>query len=485
MNTTRLQNRQRRQVVAGRFGRAQLSLVEHALCPLDRALTLQPNFVFETSYFFTDRNRNRKQAHVRIGGLDGLSPHDEFYLWGLLSLALTQSDPQPDFLATPYYCLKHLGIITAEKRGGREFELFRTAIKRLAGIRYQNDLFYDPIRGEHRAVSCGFLNYSLPLNPNTPSSTSSTRAWRFAWDPIFFELAQATGGALSFDLSLYRKLDPATRRLFLFLKKQFWRKEETGALDLHDLAVQVLGFSPTIETSHLKRKVARCIDQLIGVEFLELPSDITRTRDLFVKKGKSVYSIRLQRGPAFNTVSFPNTTMAESPLVDPLRSIGFDQAAIARILSRCSPRIIEQWSDITLAAMERHGPQFFKKSPQAYFMDNVVAATDKRRTPPDWWRELRKQELNRQREQNQIKAKLVQRDSSLDSFEEYLRTEARETFDRISHKLLEELRQAGKSEAEAQEFARRSARTHLRHKFHKEHPEADASDGFQSIGSLL
>ena len=64
----------------------------------------------------------------------------------------------------------------------------------------QSDAFYDPIRGEHRAVSFGFLNYSLPLGEE------SSRAWRFAWDPIFFELAQATGGALSFDLTLYRQL---------------------------------------------------------------------------------------------------------------------------------------------------------------------------------------------------------------------------------------------------------------------------------------
>lgn len=64
-------------------------------------------------------------------------------------------------------------------------------------MRYQNDAFYDPVRGESRAVSFGLFNYSLPLD------LGSSRAWRFAWDPIFFELALATGGALSFDLSLY------------------------------------------------------------------------------------------------------------------------------------------------------------------------------------------------------------------------------------------------------------------------------------------
>ncbi len=61
--------------------------------------------------------------------------------------------------------------------------------------------------------------------------------------------------------------------------------------------------------------------------------------------------------------------------------------------------MIEQWADITLAARERQGESFYTNSPQAYFIDNLKAAKASRRTPPDWWHELRKQELARQREQ--------------------------------------------------------------------------------------
>ena len=92
------------------------------------------------------------------------------YLLPILSLALSQPEPTADFFATPYYCLRQLGLITSDKRGGREFESFRAALKRLAGIRYQNDAFYDPVRGEHRDVSFGFLNYSLPLDSNSSRS---------------------------------------------------------------------------------------------------------------------------------------------------------------------------------------------------------------------------------------------------------------------------------------------------------------------------
>jgi len=383
-------------------------------------------------------------------------------------------------MATPYYCLRQLGVITTEKRGGREFELFRAAVQRIAGMRYQNDAFYDPIRGEHRAVSFGFLNYSLPLDPG------SSRAWRFAWDPIFFELAQATGGTLSFDLAVYRSLDAASRRLYLYLKKIFWRRDTTGALDLRQLAVDVLGFAPTVETSHLKRKVARCIQQLLDLNLLRLPTDAASVMELFTKKSKGVYTFRLYRGEAF---AFPTSPLlqseVESPLVEPLRSIGFDTGTIHRIIGQHPASLIEQWADITLAAKERHGADFFRRSPQAYFLDNVKGASEKRRTPPDWWRDLRKCELRREREQEQSKAKLFDEKESGDEFEKYLQAEARDAFQRITQKLIADLRKAGQGEPEARDNADYMARVHLRQQFDREHPEADGSTGFRKVGSLM
>ena len=147
-------------------------------------------------------------------------------------------------------------MIPRSGNGGKNYILFRNAINRLAAVTYRNDHFYDPVRGEHRDVGFGFLSYSLPLDPQ------SSRAWRFAWDPIFFEFCQATGGALRFDFKTYRSLDPACRRLYLLLKKIFWRNETSPEFDLRDLAVNIIGFSPTQETCKLKQKVVRCIDTL-------------------------------------------------------------------------------------------------------------------------------------------------------------------------------------------------------------------------------
>ena len=179
--------------------------MEHALCPLDASTSLSGPHIHETHYSYTDDNHHRKQAHVRVACPEGLSPTDEFYLWGLLSLTFAQPNPTHDFYATPYYCLRHLdGTI-----GGMNYAQFLSAITRLSTVTYRNDRFYDPVRGEHRNVGFGFLSYSLPLDP------ASSRAWRFAWDPIFFEFCQAASGALRFDFETYRDLDPASRRLYV------------------------------------------------------------------------------------------------------------------------------------------------------------------------------------------------------------------------------------------------------------------------------
>ena len=54
----------------------------------------------QSRYWYTDQNRHRKEARVRIACPDGLSPTDEFYLWGLLSLTFSQAKPSADFYAT-------------------------------------------------------------------------------------------------------------------------------------------------------------------------------------------------------------------------------------------------------------------------------------------------------------------------------------------------------------------------------------------------
>src|SRR5690606_4606420 len=138
------------------------------LCPLDTSASLSRGLTHRSEFYYLDPNRHRRKATAEVICPLGLSPADEFYLWGLVALTLSQPEPGIDFYATPHYCLTELGVGDRRAgqgaRGGKNYALFRQAIARLAAVTYLNDRFYDPIRGEHRSVAFGFLSYSLPLD---------------------------------------------------------------------------------------------------------------------------------------------------------------------------------------------------------------------------------------------------------------------------------------------------------------------------------
>jgi hypothetical protein len=362
------------------LGIGQLTLVEHALCPLDSRRSLVKNLVHNAVFFFTDGERRRCRGKARVVCPAGLSAADEFYLWGLLAIALSEPDPHVEFHATPHYCLRRLGVIDQhDRRGGRQYGQFLQAVERLSLVHYRNDAFYDPIRGEHRRVSFGFLSYSLPIDPE------SSRAWRFGWDPIFFGLVRAAGGHLRFNLAIYRQLDPASRRLYLFLSKLFHRRA-TARVDLQLLAVEILGFAPTIAPRNLKAKVGQCSRRLVEFGIL--------SGWHWERAGKGKHTIVFSRGQGFTRCRSDTNgqTLGECSVADPLRTIGFDERAIRRLVRRYPMWLLREWVDITLAAKERHGSHFFKRSPQAFLIDNLQNAAAGRRTPPDWWYELRKSE---------------------------------------------------------------------------------------------
>jgi hypothetical protein len=463
------------------LGRAQLSLVEHALCPLDARASLAGPYIHDSRYWYFDANHHRKEARVHVACPEGLSSTDEFYLWGLLSLTFAQPKPSADFYATPYYCLCQLGCVdhNEDRSGTQNYTLFRAAVSRLATVSYRNDHFYDPIRGEHRDVGFGFLSYSLPIDPQ------SSRAWRFAWDPIFFEFCQAVAGSLRFDLSTYRALDPACRRIYLLLKKIFWRNEVSPDFDLRDLAVNVIGFSAGQETWKLKQKIIRCLESLLDREIIQLPDGVAEPATLFTKRAKGQYNLRLHRGPHFDaTTAAPSAVVTDSALYEPLKTIGLDDGTIGRVIVGYDSRLVAECADMTLAAKERNGESFFTNSPAAYFIDNLKEQAAGRRTPPDWWRELRKEEERRkwQADREERSAASSERfDAALDA---YLRTEAREAFHRVMDRVFQDLKTGGQPDHEARRNASYFARTHFVRRFRAEHPEWN-DDGPSRAGDSL
>ncbi len=359
------------------LGLTQLTLVEHALCPLDSKSSLRAGFCHETSYRCTGKNGERQTARVRVTCPDGLSACDEFYLWGLLALTFAQPEPSSEFYATPHYCLSQLGIVAPQSKGGKSYRLFREALRRLAGIHYENDLFYDPIRQEHRQVRFGLLGYSLPLDEG------SNREWRIVWDAQLFEFCQATGGALRFDLGLYRSLDPATRRLFLLLQKVFYRRKQSPRFGIRQLAVATLGFSAEQPTSKLKAKIERCSSVLMKQGYLNgMPR--------FGKRRDGGY-FQFDRGSRFNQ-AIRGVGRVRSPLTEPLTRLGLDEQSIRWVLKTFDQKLVRVWCDVALAAIEQKKKGFFKRSAAAFLIDNLKAASRGQRTPPDWFLAVQKQE---------------------------------------------------------------------------------------------
>jgi hypothetical protein len=447
----------------GPAGLGQLSLVEHALCPLDPRSSLRANLVFDADYYFTDESRHRRTARATVLCPLGLASGDEFFLWGLLALTFAQPQPEPELHATPHYCLRQLGVIDQHaRRGGRQYRQLADAVERLAAVTYRNDHFYDPVRAEHRRVSFGFLSYSLPLDPG------SSRTWRFAWDPIFFEFVAAAGGHVWFDLATYRGLDPASRRLFLFVGKVFARRQTTPRMNVRHLGEHVLGLAPSLSTRDLKVKVARAVTRLAECLVVEPYAEP------FAKHGTGDYSLTLTRGPYFTRKpgTPAKTSLRESPLFEPLRTIGFEASAAERLLRQHPPSLLREWVDITLAARERFGMAFFKRSPQAYFVDNVRQASVGRRTPPDWWHDLRKAE--RRAADTRALRPFMAPDPG-----DSLLEESPKLFERIRDELFGHFVAGGQAETDARRRAEKLARDEVRRK------AAKPAGGFAKLGSLL
>lgn len=364
-----------------RSGIGQLTLVEHALCPVDVRQSAVENLVHSASYRFSDAAGRRRTAKARVFCPLGLSAGDELYLWGLLALTMTHCPDEAELRATPHWCLRRLNLIdTQGRRGGRQYKQFEASLRRLCSVKYLSDNFYDPIRREHRRVSFGFLSFSLPGNPD------SGRAWGIAWDPLFFEMVSAAAGQFRFDLECYRSLDPASRRLFLFACKIFARRTALPPMELCDMATNLLGFAPTLSLRNMKVKVGRCIERLRRIDVVQ-DATIEKTRP-------GEYCVCLTRGSYFNKTRRHETDVpiTDDPLWDSLVGIGFDQHGASSLMRRYPRRLLAEWVDITQAAQERFGSSFFRKSPMAYLVDSVSKAAKGTRTAPDWWHDLRRAE---------------------------------------------------------------------------------------------
>ena len=187
----------------------------------------------------------------------------------------------------------------------------------------------------------------------------------------------------------------------------------------------------------------RCIERLAEHEIVDA-LDASQT----IRRNKQgTQTIQLARGDYFHqrrqVVRKKQMAKVDSPLIELMHAIGLDQRSITRCLSLYSTELVQQWADITLAARERHGASFCRKSPAAYFVNNLQHAAKGQRTPPDWWHDLQRDESRRQ-------ADLCRKERS--------RKPAVESGDQVAaltESLARQFRAAGQSSETADDNARR------------------------------
>lgn len=380
-----------------RPGIAQLSLLETALWPLQPGTLLSNQF--QTEYEFTTA-AGRKTATVTVRAALGLKPQDELFLWGLLGATLGRSDGEPTLLATPYWMLKHLGLET----GGFQYTEIRESLLRLAVASYQNTGFYNPDTKEHEYAAFQFLSIFLPTVGGVGEAVDNDRCWRIEWNPAFFRFCNATGGNLLFDIDLYRRLSPASRRLFLKLKDRFWRTKRVF-MNVDDLTINGLGFSAGRLLAKRKFDLLNCIRELLEQEVLSLGRGQTDPKESIWKRGKGSYIVSFFEGEYFRKPMAARTTsqknaIMDDPLYEPLRKIGVDGPAIRRLLQDHSRNLIQRWVRITDAAMNERPRGFagFRVSPAAFLIDGVQHG----RTLPDWMHAHEKCQEKRQWELQHI-----------------------------------------------------------------------------------
>ena len=302
-----------------REGIAQLSLLETALWPLQGGKLSSPTF--QTTYSYMTA-AVQQIATVTVRSSLGLQPIDELTLWGLLGATLSFKDPDPVLLATPYWMLKHLGLAT----GGSQYTELRDSLLRLAITSYQNTAFYNPESREHEFAAFQFLSILLPTVGGVGERVDNERSWRIEWNPAFFRFCRTTGGNLLFDLDLYRKLTPASRRLFLKLKDRFWRTKRVF-LNVDDLTVNGLGFSANRPLYKRKFDLLNCIRELLEQNVIALGRGQTDVKDLLIKRGTGSYVVVFYEGEYFRrplagrTISQKNA-IADDPLLGLNRSVG-------------------------------------------------------------------------------------------------------------------------------------------------------------------
>jgi hypothetical protein len=189
----------------------------------------------------------------------------------------------------------------------------------------------------------------------------------FTWNSVFMQSCQADN-LKRLNVEAYFSLEhPSSKRLFRFLDKRFYRREE-WVFDLKEIAFERVGLSRNYapNVGKIKEKLQPAIDELEGCDFLQ---PMTREERYF--KDGQVWKIRLIAKKSLASLPTPAVPAAEeSPLTDALAKRGVTRATAADLVQSYPAETISAKLDIFDWLVEKQDKRV-AKSPAGYLVKSI------------------------------------------------------------------------------------------------------------------
>ncbi|MEM9511606.1 MAG: molybdopterin molybdotransferase MoeA, partial [Cyanobacteria bacterium P01_E01_bin.48] len=370
----------------------------------------------------------------------------------VIDMGVIPDDAAPNLYASARYMLKKLGM----SEGGERIQTLRKSLRRIGGIRYENDCFYDPVRKTHRKVDFSLLSSNLPFRED------SICGWTINWDQTFFDMVKPAGGFLAFDLETLRELSPAAGRLFLLLQKYFYpgkrkRLYETPYLDVERLAIHNLGCDVGQPPAEYNRRVKRLIAELTGFGIV---SSATATE----RYQKGVFRVRFKRGSYFDRKPTATPLKIEDQAVfETLSRLELSEKCARWVIRDFKTELINKWADVTFAAEEQGR---IRESKQQFFVHHIKEGKAGNITPPDWYVACEKEKmLEQEEESHKLLEQLGISLPSAQGFETFLQRDGRREYLGLVSELLQDFRLSATDDEQASKLARQSAKVQMRRRY--------------------
>ncbi len=352
-------------VDAAPHGRDEMNLAEFPISVLaDRAPRGTKTLIFRSG-----------RGRLTVSGSDAFglpTAPDADVIVALIQLTKLRTNfTSPKVHFTRYELLRLLGW----KNEGRSYRRLNESLQRWGGV----TLHYDNCWWDNRAKKYGdatlHILESVVVLEGRGRGHEDEKQERlpfshFTWNKTFLESCQADN--LKFlDVDVYFSLEhAASKRLYRFLDKRFWREPE-WVFDLAEIAFERVGLSRNYagNVAKIREKLQPAIDELETISFLEPMSKDRR----YQKNGKN-WEIRLSQSKR-RIVSTPLATADEreldpSPLVTQLVSRGVTKVVAEELARKNSAEAIEAKLEVFDWLVGKQDKKV-AKSPAGYLVKSI------------------------------------------------------------------------------------------------------------------